>query len=196
MSIKYTLPKTIKSLSTMIDEVITSYASARVKAQVVAVAILMHAIKHGDNLIPHVNRLCDGLDGAKADLLVRWFETFGGYTRPKNQEFTGWKGRDFMIAQLDAAKKTMWWEIKGKQSAFKDYSFAADLQRIVANYRKKLREVRIAEANGQEHDNLDMHLSNSILQEILNLGVFDEELRIVRESDIVETDDVSLAKAA
>jgi hypothetical protein len=105
---RYNLNGDIKSL---VQGAVKGYQKGRRGVQSAAVAVLLHAEKHGDYSQAEV--LCEGV-GNKS--LIKWFEDFGGLiVNPETKSFGGWKGANHINQKrFEAAKEQMYWEYKAE----------------------------------------------------------------------------------
>ena len=118
-----------------VDKCITSahesYQTTRNKVQVAAVAVLLHAYNHGD--YSKANTLIEGLQGLNQAALVEFFVQFGGFTVSEDETgFTGWSGKDHLNDNFQAAKDTMWWDLK-VQKPWMGFNLNAAIQLVIAN---------------------------------------------------------------
>ena len=148
--------KNAKSVDQLIDAAISSAKTMREKAQVAAVAVLMHAEKHGD--YSKANVLVEGMgQGVQASALVKWFVEFGGLVVDNVEDaegktkkaFTGWKGKDYIRANFEKAKTTAWWSFH-KADPFKGFDFASELGKLLARADKAMSKIDDAAKAGDE----------------------------------------------
>ena len=147
-TITYVSPKNMKELSTLISEAIESANTMKAKVQITAVAILMHAEKHGD--YTGANALVFGLgDGVNTAALVEFFIKFGGLTVGDNPKdgFVGWQKAEYIRENFEMAKKTMWWTFK-KVNPFAGFDIASEAERLIKKADKMIATRRKAELEG------------------------------------------------
>lgn len=170
MSIKYVSPKDAAQVDGLIGKAVKSVAKARVDVQIAAVAILMHAEKHGD--WTKANDLVKGLGNTiNGAALVEWFCQYGGLTIDEDNDcFGGWSGADHIRDNFQAAKGKMWWELKQK-SPFKGFDLDAALAKVVADHAKAVK----AMANLSEEDKAKVKLvvNDATIKSVLGLCNFE-----------------------
>lgn len=151
--------KNAKSVDQLIEQAINSAKSMREKVQLAAVAILIHAEKHGD--WTKASDLVDGLgDGVNGAALVEWFKVYGGLIVDEKEGcFSGWKGADHIRKNFESAKATAWWELK-KQSPYKGFDLIATLNRVVQQATNA--QAKLEEAIEQGDDELAEYLYSVI----------------------------------
>lgn len=145
-SIKYTLPKDYKELSTMVAGAIRSAGRARQAIQIAAVGILYHAYKHGD--YSAANTLVLGLaeSGMRRDSLVLWFRGFGGLTLTDDKEllkttpFTGWSGAEHIKEHFDDAKATLWDTVAKPKNPFITMDLQTALMQVIKRFEKAAKD--------------------------------------------------------
>lgn len=143
--------KNAKTVDQLIQAAITSANTMRAKVQVAAVAVLIHAEKHGDYTKANdlVNGLGDGVNGAA---LVEWFCKFGGLkvdTETPENGFTGWNGKEHIRANFSSAKAEMWWNLK-KSSPWAGFNDIEAAKKVLTGYSNALKKVRAAEVEGDD----------------------------------------------
>lgn len=147
MTIKYTTFKTAETLNKAIDAVIVTSQTMQAEVQNVAFGILMHAYKHGD--YSAAARLVNGLaDGVRKVGLVAYFEMAGLVVNEKGDGFSDWKGKDFIKANADKLKETMWWTLK-PANPYKGFDLKAEIARLI---KKAENEAKKAEGFKQSGD--------------------------------------------
>lgn len=170
MVIKYVSPKDAAQVDTLIGKAVKSVAKARVDVQVAAVAILMHAEKHGDWTKANdlVNGLGNTINGAA---LVEWFCQFGGLTVDQEQEqFGGWSGADHIREHFQAAKAKMWWELKQK-SPFKGWDLEAALAKVVADHAKVTKSM--ANLSDEDKAKIKLTVNDATIKAVIGLCNFE-----------------------
>jgi len=100
-----------KDVDTLIKRAGISLGRAESHVQVAAIAVLIHAAKHGDYSKAGVLVSTVTDNGGLSSSLVKWFAKFGGLTGD-DKGFTGWQGADHIKNNLDEAKATMWSKFK------------------------------------------------------------------------------------
>lgn len=125
------------SVDKAIEEAIVSLKTMRQRVQIAAVAVLMHAEKHGDYSKAQV--LVEGLgNGINKASLQKWFVDFGGLAIDEESgNFSGWKGKEYIREQFENAKTTAWWEMK-QAPAYKGFDLKAELGKVVERAEKAL----------------------------------------------------------
>lgn len=140
MAIKYISPADAKAVESLIGKAVKAVVKARESVQIAAVAILIHAEKHGD--WTKANDLVLGLGNTvNGKALVEWFVKFGGLTVSEGEgKFIGWQGAEHIRANFQDAKAKMWWELK-PQSPFKGFDLEAALQKVISDYNKHTKKL-------------------------------------------------------
>jgi len=100
-----------KNVDSLIARAGVSLGKAESHVQIAAVAVLLHAYQHGDYSKAGVLVSTVTDNGGLASSLVKWFVKFGGLTGD-DKGFTGWQGADYIKANFDEAKATMWSKYK------------------------------------------------------------------------------------
>lgn len=168
MTIEYVTTKDVKELDKLITSAVSSAKTMRSKIQIAAVAILIHAEKHGD--YTKANDLVNGLGhGVNGRALVQWFTKFGGLSVDKNQ-FSGWNGKEYIRDNFDDAKSTMWWEFK-KQNAFAGHNLEQELKRIIK--RSLAMKKKVSGMTQEEQEKVNLNVSDATINAILNLCNFE-----------------------
>ncbi|QHR65407.1 hypothetical protein mellemsur_6 [Escherichia phage mellemsur] len=152
-AIKYTSFKDAAALDKAIESTVKKAHSLRNEIQNVAVGIILHAYHHGDytRAESFVNQLGQGVRG-KA--LVDWFVKFGGLVIGENggkQGFIGWQGAEYIKANIDTAKATMWWSMKPEQ-AFEGFDLQDALEKLIAKAEKALNKANELRHEGKDED--------------------------------------------
>jgi len=139
--------KNAKSVDALIQAAVGSGKAMREKVQVAAVAILMHAEKHGD--YTKANELVDGMgDGVNCAGLVEWFKKYGGLVvDEENKCFGGWSGAEYIRDNFKEAKASGWWELK-KQSPWKGFDLEAELEKLLKRAQDANKKLAKAEQEG------------------------------------------------
>lgn len=178
--IKYIDPKNEAELSKLIDTSIRTTAKARESVQVAAVAILLHAAKHGD--WTKANVLVEGLgDTINGQALVKFFVDFGGLTvNPEGTAFGGWNGVDHIKANLDMAKEKMWWTLR-KVNPFAGYNADAELMRFVERFRKTSKQV--AGMKPEDQAKVSLIVRDETMKAVLQLVNFEHIVQVMREEE-------------
>lgn len=135
MTIKYVMPKDAAAVESLIGKAVKSVQKARVDVQIAAVAILIHAEKHGD--WTKANDLVLGLGNTvNGKALVEWFVRFGGLVVGEEEGmFIGWTSAEFIKEKFQESKAVMWWDLK-VASPFKGFDLDAALNKVLSDYNK------------------------------------------------------------
>lgn len=186
MKITYTLPKNAAQLAVIIADAVMSANTMKEKVQQAAVAILHHAYQHGD--YTKANDLVDGLGhGVKRDSLVAFFVELGGLTIGEDAKgFSGWKGKDHIKANFEAAKSTMWYEFK-KEEAFKGYKLEDKIINLIKSHQSTMKKVK--GMSPEDQAKVDVAISEATIKQVLSLINFE----VIREEEL--TLDEQLAEA-
>ena len=126
----YTIAKNVKQLDAQIETAIQSANTMKAAVQQAAVSIIFHAFTHGD--YTRAQTLVDGLgNGINSKAIVEWFVQFGGLTiDEENKCFGGWKGKDYIKANIETAKSTMWYDLK-VQAPFKGFDLNDEIAKLL-----------------------------------------------------------------
>ena len=126
----YKIAKNVKELDTQIETAIQSANTMKAAVQQAAVSIIFHAFAHGD--YTRAQTLVDGLgNGINSKAIVEWFVQFGGLTiDEENKCFGGWKGKDYIKANIETAKSTMWYDLK-VQAPFKGFDLNDEIAKLL-----------------------------------------------------------------
>lgn len=166
---KYTA---VKNIDTAIQSVLKAGTKYRELVQNVAVAVLIHAEKHGD--YRKANDLVEALgQGVKGALLVKWFETFGGLIKSTDKEqkgFNDWKGAQHIRDNFQQAKAEMWW-IADKADSFTEWDANEQVAKFLKAYGKYQRVVQSGKA--KDGDKINVELNASMIQALANLINFE-----------------------
>lgn len=175
---KYVLPKDAAELTKLIKSAVRSAKSMRDRVQIAAVAILHHAMKHGD--WTKANDLVLGLGhGVKRDSLIEYFVVNGGLTVGEGKEgFIGWKGKEFIEDHFNDAKDNKWWDYK-KTNPFQGWDVNAQVQTLAKKYRAMVKATEDMDEADKEKVVLD--LKDEVLQNFLIM--FNLEAQIVEEEE-------------
>lgn len=183
MTIKYTTAKDTKALEALQDKAIKSVQSARVHIQVALVATILHMGQHGDWTV--ASRLVDGLGNTvNGKAIVEWFKKFGNLSI-NDEGFTGFTVKDFkatILATLDEAKATMWWELKIQQP-FKGFSLEAALQGVIKNH--KLAQAKVVD-DPKSAELIDVAVNDATIRQVLALCHFDAIIADAGNTDKVD----------
>jgi hypothetical protein len=176
-NVRYITAKDKAGLTELIGKAIASYGKGRIAVQVAIIAILIHAAKHGDYTA--ANNLVEGLgQGKTARDVVRFFRDFGGLsaeaikdTDGKEQAANGfnvWQGADYIVAHLDDAKATMFWQHKqSKDNAFQEYSLEDSLRDLIKRHDKMLKAANDGKAK------VDDTVTDATMRKVLELVHFE-----------------------
>ena len=140
-------PTTGKTVDQLIATAIAASAKSDQAIQDAAVAVLIHAEKHGD--YTKANTLVFGLGkGARVTSLAAWFAKFGGLlteddlaTTKTGEGFVDWVGADFIRTNFTAAKAEMWYMTKKAPDPFKGFDLKAHLTTQLKAARKAIAKV-------------------------------------------------------
>lgn len=136
--------------------------------QIAAVATIKHAFDHGD--WTYAQKLVDGLGNTVNGMaLVEWFKLYGGLTLD-DKGFTGWSGKQHIEDNFQAAKDTMWWELK-KANPFKGYSLEAQLQQLIKNHNAIVKKAE--DMDEVDKAKIDVKVNDATIQAVLQLCNFD-----------------------
>lgn len=181
-TIKYAMPKDAAELARMCAKAVKSVQSARVSVQQAAVAVLWHALKHGDYTAATslVNDLGNTING-KA--LIEFFVKFGGLkVDAETNSFTGWKGKDFIEENFNDAKATMWWDLK-LQQPFKGFDLEAALQQVIKRHKET--QEKLVGLTEEDKAKVKLTVNDATIQQVLALcnfeAVINEELNVPAE---------------
>jgi hypothetical protein len=178
--LKYVDPKNEAELTKLMDGAIRAASKAREAVQVAAVAILIHAGKHGD--WTKANVLVEGLGNTiNGQALVAWFITFGGLqVNTEGTAFGSWAGAEHIKNNLDAAKGKMWWELR-KQNAFAGYNATDTIMKFVRHH-KELQK-KIAGMKPEDASKISFVISDEAMLAVLNLVDFEHIVQVKHEAD-------------
>jgi hypothetical protein len=128
-AVKITAPTmTVKQMDTAIAAAIESSKSLQGQIQDVAVAIMLHAYKHGD--YTRAQLLVDGLgEGVRRKALVEWFHKSGLDVSEKDGLFTGFKSK-VMEKNWSELLATPWYKMK-PENPFSGFDLDAELSRLI-----------------------------------------------------------------
>ncbi|MNZ93562.1 hypothetical protein D3C78_1126340 [compost metagenome] len=134
-AIKYVTPKDAAAVEGLIGKAVRSVQKARVDVQIAAVAILIHAEKHGD--WTKANDLVTGLGNTiNGKALVEWFVVYGGLVIDEEAAaFTGWNGAEHIKERFQEAKAKMWWDLK-QTNPFKGFDLEAALKKVISDHER------------------------------------------------------------
>ena len=167
-AIKYVFAKNAADLEKIQASAVRSVQSARVKVQVAAVATIRHAYDHGD--WSYAAKLVEALGNTiNGKALVEWFKMYGGL-KVNDEGFTGWSGKQFIEDNFEAAKSTMWWELKA-QSPFKGFDLEDALKRVIAQHHKV-----VANMDGMSEEDkakVKLEVNDETIKAVLNLCNFE-----------------------
>jgi hypothetical protein len=178
--LKYVEAKNETELNKLIDSSIRSAVKAREAVQIAAVAILIHAAKHGD--WTKANVLVDGLGNTiNGAALVEWFIRFGGLSvNTEGTAFGSWAGVDHIKANLEAGKDKMWWELR-KQNAFAGYNATDAVMKFVKHH-KDLQK-KIAGMRPEDAGKISFIISDEAMLAVLSLVNFEHIVQVKHEAD-------------
>jgi hypothetical protein len=167
-AIKYVFAKDAADLEKIQAKAVKSVQSARVQVQIAAVATIKHAYDHGD--WTYAQKLVDGLGNTvNGAALVEWFKRFGGLTITE-EGFNGWSGKDFIKENFEAAKATMWWDLK-KANPFKGFSLEAQLQQVIKQHSDMKRKME--GMSEEDKAKVSFEVNDATIQAVLNLCNFE-----------------------
>lgn len=128
MKMVYT-QKALSDVDGTIAHALSSFADTKKRVQVACVAVLYHAMRHGDYSKAQI--LVDGLVGLNQRALVEFFVKFGGLTVDEDsKKFSGWAGKDFIQGKFAESKTTMWWDLK-VQNPWEGFDLEKELARVL-----------------------------------------------------------------
>lgn len=183
MTIKYTTAKDVAALEKLQDKAIKSVQSARVHIQVALVATVIHMGTHGDWTV--ATRLVDGLGNTvNGKAIVEWLKLFGNLN-VGDDGFTGFAEKGFkaaILGTLDAAKATMWWELK-VQNPYKGFSLEAQLKAVIKNHNKAM---ELVEGDATLADKVDVSVNDATIRQVLALCHFDAIIADAGNTDKVD----------
>lgn len=189
MTIKYTTAKDVASLEKLQDKAIKSVQSARVHIQVALVATVIHMGTHGDWTV--ATRLVDGLGNTvNGKAIVEWFKMFGNLN-VGDAGFTGFTDKGFkaaILGTLDAAKATMWWELK-PQNPYKGFSLEAALKAVIKNHNKAMEMV---DGDATLADKVDVAVNDATIRQVLALCNFNAIVQDASETDKIAAEIAAL----
>ena len=176
--IKYVEAKNDAELDKLINNSIRSVQKAREHVQIAAVAVLLHAAKHGD--WTKANVLVEGLGSTvNGQALVKFFVDYGGLTtNAESSAFGGWQGAEYIREHLDAAKEKMWWDLR-KVNPFAGYNADTELNRFVEKHRKMVKT--IAGLTPEDQGKVSFIISDKTMAAVLSLVDFEHIVAVVRE---------------
>lgn len=192
-AIKYVFAKDVAGLLALQATAIKSVQAARVSIQIAAIATIRHAFEHGD--WTYAQKLVDGLGNTiNGAALVEFFKVYGGLTTD-DKGFIGWKGKDFIEANFEAAKAKMWWELKA-QSPFKGFDLEAALQRVIKEH--KTMQEKVVGLSEEDKAKVKFTVNDATVQAVLKLcnfdAIFDTGPKV--DGDVIEGDGKQLVVAA
>lgn len=166
-AIKYVFAKDAADLEKIQGKAIKSVQSARVAVQIAAVATIKHAYVHGD--WSYAQKLITGLGNTvNGAALVEWFKTYGGL-KVSDEGFTGWSGKDYIEANFEKAKATMWWDLK-KANPFKGFSLEQALQAVIKQHTDASK--KLDALTEEEKAKVDFKVNDATIQAVLGLCNF------------------------
>lgn len=119
---------TVKQMDAAIAAAIESSKSLQAQIQDVAVAIMLHAFKHGD--YTRAQTLVDGLgEGVRRKALVEWFHKAGLDVSEKDGLFVGFKPA-VMQKNWEELLSTPWYKMK-PENPFSGFDLDAELARLI-----------------------------------------------------------------
>ena len=168
MSIKYVFAANSAELEKIQAKAVRSVQSARVMVQIAAVATIKHAYDHGD--WTYAQKLVDGLGNTvNGAALVEWFKVYGGLTTD-DKGFIGWSGKEYIKENFEAAKSTMWWELK-KQSPFKGFNLEAALQQVIKQHHAA--QEKLDGLSDEDKEKVSFTVNDATIQAVLKLCNFE-----------------------
>lgn len=170
MAIKYIQPKDAAQVDSLIGKAVKSVNKARVDVQIAAIAILMHAEKHGD--WTKANDLVHGLGNTiNGKALVEWFVVYGGLTIDEEQgQFNGWSKAEYIKGKFQDAKAKMWWELK-VQSPFKGFDLEAALLKVCKDHAAVV--AKMANMPEEDQKKVKLLVNDSTIKAVLGLCNFE-----------------------
>lgn len=178
MAIKYVFAKDAAELSRIQKRAVNSVNKARDMVQIAAVATIKHAYDHGDWTFAQT--LVDGLGNTiNGQALVEWFVQFGGLKVEDGKGFSGWSGKEHIKEHFEAAKATMWWDLK-KKNPYKGFDLEQALKNVLAQHAKAMKMV---EANPDDADKIQVHVNDATIKQVLALCNFEAMIEGVEEQD-------------
>lgn len=172
-AIKYVFAKDAADLDKIQGKAIKSVQKARELVQIAAVATIKHTFDHGD--WTYAQKLVDGLGNTVNGMaLVEWFKVYGGLTVTE-EGFNGWSGKEHIHDNFQAAKDTMWWELK-KANPFKGYSLEQQLQQLIKNHNAMLR--RKEQMPEEDQAKINVEVNDATIQAVLSLCNFEAIINV------------------
>ena len=180
MAIKYIQPKDAVQVDSLIGKAVKSVNKARVDVQIAAVAILMHAEKHGD--WTKANDLVKGLGNTiNGKALVEWFVVYGGLVvDPEADQFSGWTSAQHIRDKFQDAKSKMWWELK-VQSPFKGFDLEAALLKVCKDHAAVV--AKMAAMPEEDQKKVKLIVNDSTIKAVLGLCNFEAILEDGKEEE-------------
>lgn len=170
MTIKYITAKDTTDLYKIQDKAISSVHKARDLVQIALVATLIHAGKHGD--YTGATRMIEGTGNAvNGAALVKFFVRFGGLLVAEDGSgFSGWQGADYIRANLNDAKATMWWTLK-KVNPFAGYSAEAEIKKFIK--RHKAMTAKLDSMSDEDKEKVSLTINDETIKALLSLVNFE-----------------------
>lgn len=180
MAIKYVQPKDAAQVDSLIGKAVKSINKARVDVQIAAVAILMHAEKHGD--WTKANDLVKGLGNTiNGKVLVKWFVAYGGLVvDAEAEQFSGWTSAQHIRDNFQGAKDKMWWELKSP-SPFKGFDLEAALLKVCKDHAAVVKKMQ--EMPEEDQKKVKLIVNDSTIQAVLGLCNFEAILEEPKEEE-------------
>lgn len=167
-AIKYVFAKDAAGLEKIQAVAIKSVAKARIQVQIAAVATIRHAWEHGDWTF--AQKLVDGLGNTvNGAALVEWFKMYGGL-KTEDTGFIGWSGKEYIEANFEKAKATMWWELK-KKNPFAGYSLEDALKKIIKDH-SAMKE-KLVGLTEEDQRKVDFTVNDETIKAVLKLCNFE-----------------------
>lgn len=169
MTIKYVFAKNAADLEKIQASAVRSVQKARNQVQIAAVATIRHAWEHGDWTYAQklVEALGNTVNGAA---IVEWFVQFGGLKVEDGKGFVAWSGKDYIEANFEKAKATMWWDLK-KKNPFAGYSLEAALQRVIKEH-NSIKE-KVVGMTAEDQAKISMEVNEATIKAVLSLCNFE-----------------------
>lgn len=153
-TVNYQTFKNVKELDAAIADAVECAAQTREAIQRVAVGILLHAHKHGDySRAAHFIKALG--TGVRQKALSEWFIQYGGLLAGKNaageEDFVGWQGAEYIKANIDGAKSTMWWNCK-PEPIFSGFDLNREFEKLIVRAEKAMKEREKLAKSGRTKD--------------------------------------------
>jgi hypothetical protein len=168
----YRLAANVAELDKMVENAIASANTMRKRVQVVAIAILAHAEKHGD--YTRAQTLIEGLGhGVNMKALVEFFVRFGGLVVDSEEGgFCDWKGSEYIRENFQNAKATMWWELK-PQNPWQGFDLETELVKLIKRAQTAEKRIEKLPDDSPDRAKFSMEVNDATLQSVVSLCNFE-----------------------